>query len=50
MTETGVKWLGEIPAYWDMKRFKYVARVRSGQIDPTLDGYRQCKLVAPNHI
>lgn len=28
--DSGVEWLGEIPAHWDVKRTKFVARLRSG--------------------
>ena len=28
--DSGVEWLGEIPAHWEVKRTKYVARLRSG--------------------
>ena len=50
LKDSGVEWLGEIPRHWEVKRFKYLAAVRSGQVDPTLSEYRECKLVAPNHI
>jgi type I restriction enzyme S subunit len=30
MKESGVEWLGGIPAHWDVKRTKYAARLRSG--------------------
>ncbi len=30
MKDSGVEWLGEIPAHWDVKRTKYAARLRSG--------------------
>ena len=50
MKDSGVQWLGEIPSHWDVKRFKFLATVRNGQIDPTLDEFLQCTLVAPNHI
>ncbi len=50
MKDSGVEWLGEIPTNWDVKRFKYLATIRSGQVDPTLNEFRQFRLVAPNHI
>jgi type I restriction enzyme S subunit len=31
MKDSGVVWLGEIPAHWKVKRLKYVARLRSGE-------------------
>ena len=30
MKDSGVEWLGEIPEHWDVKRFKYVARLSYG--------------------
>jgi type I restriction enzyme, S subunit len=30
MKDSGVEWLGEVPAHWDVKRTKYAARLRSG--------------------
>lgn len=30
MKDSGVEWLGEIPAHWDVKRTKVVGRLRSG--------------------
>src|SRR6187431_1861275 len=28
--DSGVEWLGEIPAHWEVQRTKHVARLRSG--------------------
>ncbi len=30
MKDSGVEWLGKVPAHWDVKRTKVVARLRSG--------------------
>ena len=30
MKDSGVEWLGEIPAHWEVKRIKWVARMESG--------------------
>jgi type I restriction enzyme S subunit len=30
MKDSGVAWLGQIPAHWDVKRTKFAARLRSG--------------------
>jgi type I restriction enzyme S subunit len=30
MKDSGVQWLGEIPAHWEVKRTKFAARLRSG--------------------
>ena len=47
---SGVEWVGEVPEHWTLKRFKFVARVTSGQIDPRQPQHRGKILVAPNHI
>lgn len=31
MKESGIEWLGEIPAHWEVKRLKYVVTMRSGE-------------------
>lgn len=30
MKDTGVEWLGEVPAHWEVKRLKFVATVQTG--------------------
>ncbi len=30
MKDSGIDWLGQIPAHWELKRVKYVARLESG--------------------
>ncbi len=47
---SGIPWLGDIPQHWELRRFKFVARVNSGQVDPRRSEYRDLILVAPNHI
>ena len=47
---SGVEWLGEVPEHWVLKRFKFLARVTSGQVDPRTPTQRGKILVAPNHI
>jgi type I restriction enzyme S subunit len=50
MKDSGVDWIGEIPAHWDVKRFKHCVRTQSGQVDPTRSPYKEMVLIAPNHI
>ena len=50
MKSTGIPWLGEIPCHWSIKRFKFLATINSGQIDPRRASYREMVLIAPNHI
>jgi type I restriction enzyme S subunit len=35
--ESGVAWLGKIPAHWEVKRLKFVAPVRSSKLDAKPD-------------
>ncbi len=35
MKDSGVEWLGEIPAHWEVKRLKHLARIASGLAPPT---------------
>ncbi len=50
MKSTGKPWLGDIPCHWSIKRFKFLATINSGQIDPRKSAYRGMVLIAPNHI
>lgn len=34
MRDSGIDWLGEIPAHWDIKRFKYFADVKANLVTP----------------
>ncbi|TKB23750.1 hypothetical protein FCL47_21430 [Desulfopila sp. IMCC35006] len=47
---SSIPWLGDIPVHWKLKRFKFVARINSGQVDPRNPRYRKLVLIAPNHI
>ena len=47
---SGVEWLGDMPEHWNLKRFKFLARVTSGQVDPRAPEQRGKILIAPNHI
>ena len=47
---SGIPWLGDIPAHWTLKRFKFIVRINSGQVDPRESRYRTLVLIAPNHI
>jgi len=47
---SGVEWLGDVPEHWSLKRFKFLVRVTSGQVDPRAPEQRGKILIAPNHI
>ena len=31
--DSGVEWIGEIPAHWEVKRLKYVAKILPSNVD-----------------
>lgn len=31
---SGIPWLGDIPQHWELRRFKFLATISSGQVDP----------------
>ena len=37
MKDSGIEWLGEIPAHWEVKRMKYVARITLGKMLTNVD-------------
>lgn len=37
MKDSGVEWLGEIPAHWEVKMLKYVAKIVTGNTPPKTD-------------
>lgn len=47
---SGIEWLGDIPKSWTLKRLKYVVSIRSGQVDPKVNPFRNWILIAPEHI
>lgn len=50
MKDSGVEWLGEVPAHWPIRRFSAICAVAEGQVDPREEPYRSMVLIAPNHI
>lgn len=50
MKDSGVEWLGEVPAHWNVMKFVRCVRIAEGQVDPRLMPYREMILIAPNHI
>ncbi len=48
--DSGVEWLGEIPAHWEVKKWRYCCRVAEGQVAPNDEQFRARILIAPNHI
>ncbi len=50
MKPSGIDWLGDIPAHWDLVPFKWRCQVQSGQVDPREEEYADMPLIAPDHI
>ena len=50
MKDSGIEWLGEVPAHWKVIKFKHCASIANGQVDPRLPEYKNLILIAPNHI
>ncbi len=48
--DSGVKWLGEIPAHWGVMRWRYCCRIKAGQVAPKDEQFREMTLIAPNHV
>ena len=48
--DSDVEWLGEIPAHWDIKKWRYCCRIAEGQVPPDDERFRARVLIAPNHI
>jgi type I restriction enzyme S subunit len=50
MTPANSPWLDEVPAHWDLSRFRYEAVINGGQVDPRKEPWSGMTLIAPNHI
>ncbi len=48
--DSGVEWLGEVPARWEVRKFKHCCFISEGQVDPEEKKYQEWPLIAPNHI
>ena len=48
--DSGVDWLGEIPAHWQVKKWRYCCHVTEGQIVPHDEQFRERVLIAPKLV
>ena len=48
MKDSGIEWIGNVPAEWVVSRFKYVASVESNLVAP--DAYLNYPQVSPENI
>ena len=42
MKDSGIEWLGEVPAHWDVKRLKFIAKVQTGIAKGKDNAGQQC--------
>ena len=50
MQDSGVEWLGEIPAGWEVIPFRYYCDIPKGQVDPESEEHQDRTLISPNHV
>ncbi|KQZ94308.1 hypothetical protein ASD64_05485 [Mesorhizobium sp. Root157] len=50
MKDSGVEWLGEIPAHWMLEKFSRCVQIAEGQVDPRKEPFASMVLIAPNHV
>ncbi len=48
--DSGVEWLAEIPAHWEVKKWRYSCCVTAGQVPPDDIRYSDRIMIAPNHV
>ena len=48
LKDSGIKWIGDIPSHWLVKKFKYVASVNANLVSP--DDYMDYQQIAPDCI
>ena len=50
LKDSGVVWLGEVPAHWEVMTFQRCVYVQEGQVDPEVEPFLSMLLIAPNHV
>ena len=50
LRDSGIPWLGKIPAHWKTSKFTWSIFITEGQVDPEIEPYVNMPLIAPNHI
>lgn len=48
MKDSGVEWIGSIPAHWEILNFKYIATIKSNLVDPSQ--YLEYPQISPENI
>jgi len=50
MKDSGVEWLDEVPAHWEVAQFRRYVAIAEGQVNPEEPPYASMVLIAPNHV
>lgn len=50
MRDSGVPWLGEVPAHWEVMKFSWAIQIANGQVNPQDKPYADMLLIGPEHI
>lgn len=50
MKDSGVEWLGQVPAHWGVTQFRRHVAIAEGQVNPEEPPYSEMVLIAPNHL
>ena len=50
MKDSGIEWLGNIPAHWMVRKWSHCCQIAEGQVPPADEQYRDRVLIAPNHV
>lgn len=50
MKDSGVDWVGKMPAHWSLRTIQRCVFVAEGQVDPEDPAYSGMILLAPNHV
>jgi type I restriction enzyme S subunit len=50
MRDSGIEWLGEVPAHWTVNRLSRCVSINEGQVNPEIEPYVDMVLIAPNHV
>ncbi len=47
---SGLDWLGDIPAHWEVRKFSREVAIAEGQVDPEVEPYASMLLIGPEHV
>jgi type I restriction enzyme S subunit len=50
MRDSGVEWLGTVPAHWAVMTFQRCVHIAEGQVDPRVAPFSSMLLIAPDHV